>query len=102
MGAGVGKDVALVTDGRFSGGTHGIMIGHVSPEAQVGGVIAVVKEGDTIEIDLERGELNLKLDDSEISKRRAHWKAPEARYKRGVLAKDAQLVASASQGAVTS
>jgi dihydroxy-acid dehydratase len=102
MGAGLGKEVALVTDGRFSGGTHGIMIGHVSPEAQVGGVLAVVQEGDAIAIDLECGELNLKLDDGEIAGRLALWRAPEARYRRGVLAKYARLVSSASQGAVTS
>ncbi len=102
MGAGLGKDVALVTDGRFSGGTHGIMIGHVSPEAQMGGVIAVVQEGDLIAIDLERGELNLKLDDVEIARRLALWRAPQPRYARGVLAKYATLVSSASRGAVTS
>lgn len=102
MGAGLGKDVALVTDGRFSGGTHGIMIGHVAPEAQVGGVIAVVQEGDVIEINLERAELNLKLDANEIAARLTRWQAPEARYARGVLAKYARLVSSASQGAVTS
>jgi dihydroxy-acid dehydratase len=102
MGAGLGKSVALVTDGRFSGGTHGIMIGHVAPEAQVGGVIAVVQEGDTVEIDLERGELNLKLDQEEINRRLAQWQCPEPRYRRGVLAKYATLVSSASQGAVTS
>ena len=102
MGAGLGKDVALVTDGRFSGGTHGIMIGHVAPEAQVGGVLAVVREGDTIEIDLKRGELNLNLDEDEIARRLARWQAPAIRYQRGVLAKYAQLVSSASRGAVTS
>ncbi len=102
MGAGLGKDVALITDGRFSGGTHGIMIGHVAPEAQVGGLIAVVAEGDVIEIDLDLGELNLKLSEGEISSRLAQWQAPESRYPRGVLAKYAQLVSSASRGAVTS
>lgn len=102
MGAGLGKDVALVTDGRFSGGTHGIMIGHVAPEAQTGGLLAVVREGDTIEIDLESGELNLMVDENEIAARLAQWQAPETRYKRGVLAKYAQLVSSASRGAVTS
>jgi len=102
MGAGLGKDVALVTDGRFSGGTHGIMIGHVAPEAQTGGVLAVVEEGDTIEIDLGSGELNLMVDESVIVARLAQWQAPEARYKRGVLAKYARLVSSASRGAVTS
>ena len=102
MGAGLGKEVALVTDGRFSGGTHGIMIGHVAPEAQAGGVLAAVAEGDEIEIDLESGELNLKLDDNEIANRLANWQAPEVRYERGVLAKYAKLVSSASRGAVTS
>ncbi len=102
MGAGLGKDVALITDGRFSGGTHGIMIGHVSPEAQVGGLIALVEEGDSIEIDLVKGELNLKVDDVELGRRREGWQAPHLRYPRGVLAKYAQLVSSASKGAVTS
>ncbi|MDH3453838.1 MAG: dihydroxy-acid dehydratase [Desulfuromonadales bacterium] len=102
MGAGLGKDVALVTDGRFSGGTHGIMIGHVSPEAQVGGLIAVVQEGDAIEIDLDHGTLNLKLDEGAIAERLAQWQAPQPSYSRGVLAKYAALVSSASRGAVTS
>lgn len=102
MGAGLGKQVALVTDGRFSGGTHGIMIGHVAPEAQVGGLIALVREGDMIHIDLDLGELNLKVEDDEISQRAARWTAPRARYPRGVLAKYARLVSSASRGAVTS
>jgi dihydroxy-acid dehydratase len=102
MGAGLGKDVALVTDGRFSGGTHGIMIGHVAPEAQTGGVLAIVEEGDVIEIDLQLGELNLKLEAETIARRLAEWHPPEARYVRGVLAKYARLVSSASCGAVTS
>jgi dihydroxy-acid dehydratase len=102
MGAGLGKDVALVTDGRFSGGTHGIMIGHVAPEAQVGGMIALVEEGDQIEVDLAVGVLHLKVDEQEIEKRRSRWQAPETRYRRGVLAKYARLVSSASKGAVTS
>ena len=102
MGAGLGKDVALVTDGRFSGGTHGIMIGHVSPEAQAGGTLAVVEEGDMIEIDLVSGTLNLKIDENEIAGRLANWQPPEIRYERGVLAKYAKLVSSASRGAVTS
>jgi dihydroxy-acid dehydratase len=102
MGAGLGKDVALVTDGRFSGGTHGIMIGHVSPEAQVGGLLAVVQEGDIIEIDLNHGILSLILDESAIEERLARWQAPLPKYSRGVLAKYAALVSSASCGAVTS
>ncbi len=102
MGAGLGKDVALITDGRFSGGTHGIMIGHVSPEAQVGGTIALVEEGDVIDIDLDKGELNLIVDKEELDERKAQWLPPDLRYSRGVLAKYAQLVSSASKGAVTS
>ena len=102
MGAGLGKDVALVTDGRFSGGTHGIMIGHVCPEAQVGGMIALVRDGDLIEIDLSQAELKLVLDEEEIAARRSNWKEPTPRYRRGVLGKYAQLVSSASEGAVTS
>ncbi len=102
MGAGLGKDVALVTDGRFSGGTHGIMIGHVAPEAQTGGVLAIVAEGDVIEIDLKLGQLNLKLDAETIARRFTEWHPPKTRYARGVLAKYARLVSSASCGAVTS
>ncbi|MGW8311824.1 MAG: dihydroxy-acid dehydratase [Desulfuromonadales bacterium] len=102
MGAGLGKSVALVTDGRFSGGTHGIMIGHIAPEAQVGGLLAVVKEGDQIEIDLNSGELNLRVDQGELDLRRKQWRRPDPRYARGVLAKYARLVSSASRGAVTS
>jgi dihydroxy-acid dehydratase len=102
MGAGLGKSVALVTDGRFSGGTHGIMIGHVAPEAQVGGVLAVVREDDIIEIDLASRRLDLKVDRDEIERRLAAWQCPPPRYLRGVLAKYATLVSSASQGAVTS
>ncbi|PNU18782.1 dihydroxy-acid dehydratase [Geothermobacter hydrogeniphilus] len=102
MGAGLGADVALVTDGRFSGGTHGIMIGHVAPEAQVGGAIALVKERDPIEINLGTNELNLLVDGRELEKRREAWQPPGFRYPRGVLAKYAGLVSSASEGAVTS
>ncbi len=102
MGAGLGKDVALVTDGRFSGGTHGIMIGHVAPEAQVGGLLAIVQENDQIAIDLRQGQLNLLVDAAEIARRAAQWHPPQPRYTRGVLAKYARLVASASKGAVTS
>jgi dihydroxy-acid dehydratase len=102
MGAGLGASVALVTDGRFSGGTHGIMIGHVAPEAQSGGPLAVVREGDIVDIDLQRDELNLKFDDAALRERLASWRPPADAYARGVLAKYARLVSSASQGAVTS
>lgn len=102
MGAGMGKDVALITDGRFSGGTHGIMVGHIAPEAQVGGLIAVIKEGDIIDINLETKTIDLVVPQKEIDKRTKSWKAPAARYNRGVLAKYARLVSSASKGAVTS
>ncbi len=101
MGAGLGNSVALITDGRFSGGTHGIMIGHVAPEAQVGGTLALIEEGDRIEINLENEELNLLVDIGELEQRRNNWHPPVQRYPRGVLAKYARLVSSASQGAVT-
>lgn len=102
MGAGLGKDVALVTDGRFSGGTHGIMAGHISPEAQDGGLLAIVKDGDIVEIKLKTKTIDVVLSKQEIEKRLKKWKAPELKYKRGVLAKYAKLVSSASKGAVTS
>lgn len=101
MGAGLGDSVALLTDGRFSGGTHGIMIGHISPEAQVGGPLALVAEGDLIEINLDDETLNLLVEDAELTRRRAGWRAPAANDRRGVLAKYARLVSSASTGAVT-
>jgi dihydroxy-acid dehydratase len=102
MGAGLGKDVALLTDGRFSGGTHGIMIGHMSPEAALGGPLAIVKEGEIININLDSKTINLEVSDSEIVKRLKSWKAPEPKYKRGVLFKYGKLVSSASKGAITS
>ena len=102
MGAGLGREVALITDGRFSGGTHGIMVGHISPEAYEGGLIALVKDGDTVDIDADRGTVELKITGAEIKKRQASWQKPQAKYKRGVLAKYAKLVGSASLGAVTS
>lgn len=102
MGAGLGDSVALLTDGRFSGGTHGIMIGHIAPEAQVGGPIALIEEGDLLEIDLEHHALNLLLDEAELAVRKARWQSPESKVQRGVLAKYARLVSSASKGAVTS
>jgi dihydroxy-acid dehydratase len=101
MGAGLGKDVALVTDGRFSGGTHGIMVGHVAPEAQDGGAIAVVRDGDRIAIDPGKRSISLELSEAEISGRLSRWKAPEPKYGRGVLGKYSRLVGSASKGAVT-
>lgn len=101
MGKGLGKDVALITDGRFSGGSHGFVVGHVTPEAAEGGLIGLLKNGDRIVIDAEKRSLNAKLTKSEISKRRRQWKAPKARYTKGVLAKYAKLVASAHLGAVT-
>lgn len=102
MGAGLGKDVALITDGRFSGGTHGIMVGHISPEAQVGGNIALVKNSDLISINLSTRRVDLLVSENEIKNRKSKWKRPEIKYKRGILAKYAKLVGSASLGAVTS
>ncbi len=101
MGKGLGKDVALITDGRFSGGSHGFVVGHVTPEAIEGGPIGVVENGDRITIDAEANELTLHLDNAQISARLANWQRPEPRYQRGVLAKYAKTVSSASEGAVT-
>ena len=101
MGKGLGDDVALITDGRFSGGSHGFVVGHVTPEAFEGGPIAIVRDGDAISIDAEKREVTLHLDDAEISERFSQWTKPEPRYTRGVLAKYANTVCSASEGAVT-
>lgn len=101
IGKGLGDSVGLITDGRFSGGTFGLVVGHVAPEAFVGGTIALVHEGDTIELDAETLKLTLHVDDAELARRRAAWVQPEPRYKRGVLAKYAKLVSSASVGAYT-
>ncbi len=101
MGRGLGNDVALITDGRFSGGSHGFVVGHITPEAALGGPLAVVKNGDPIKIDAEKRALILDLPKTEIEKRLAKWKAPASRYTRGVLAKYAKTVATASKGAVT-
>jgi dihydroxy-acid dehydratase len=101
VGEGLGDQVALITDGRFSGGTHGLMIGHVAPEAALGGPIALVREGDPIVIDVDRNALDLDVPADELARRRAAWTAPEPRYLGGVLAKYAALVSSASEGAVT-
>lgn len=101
VGAGMGESVALITDGRFSGGTYGFVVGHVAPEAAVGGPIALVEEGDSITIDAPARLLQLNISDEELARRRALWQPPNPRYTRGVLAKYARLVSSASLGAVT-
>jgi dihydroxy-acid dehydratase len=101
VGKGLGKDVALITDGRFSGGSHGFVVGHITPEAYVGGPLALVKNGDTIMIDAKRREMNLELPAVELKRRRKAWTPPTPRYTRGVLAKYASAVTSASLGAVT-
>lgn len=101
MGKGLGQDVALITDGRFSGGSHGFVVGHISPEAQSGGPLAIVEDGDIITIDAETNKLEVNLSDAEIAARLAKWQAPAPRYTRGVLAKYAHTVSSASTGAVT-
>ncbi|MGQ0670292.1 MAG: dihydroxy-acid dehydratase [Actinomycetota bacterium] len=100
VGAGLGRDAALVTDGRFSGATHGFAVGHVAPEAAVGGPIALVREGDIITLDVDARRLDVEVSDEELAKRRDGWKPKEPRYARGALAKYARLVSSASQGAV--
>jgi dihydroxy-acid dehydratase len=101
MGKGLGKEVALITDGRFSGGTHGFVVGHITPEAYVGGPLAIVKDGDQITIDAETNQLTLHVNEHEIARRFEKWQQPAPRYTRGVLAKYAKLVSSASLGAVT-
>jgi dihydroxy-acid dehydratase len=101
MGKGLGKDVALITDGRFSGGSHGFVVGHITPEAALGGPLAVVKNGDLVTIDANKRVLTLGVADAELQARLAKWKAPAPRYTRGVLAKYARQVSTASHGAVT-
>ncbi len=101
MGQGLGKDIALITDGRFSGGTHGFVVGHISPEAFSGGPLALVKNGDAITIDAENHSLTLHVSDQELATRRQNWQQPAPRYTRGVLAKYAKLVGTATTGAVT-
>ncbi|NDJ22129.1 dihydroxy-acid dehydratase [Nostoc sp. B(2019)] len=101
IGAGLGDTVGLITDGRFSGGTYGMVVGHVAPEAAVGGAIALVEEGDSITIDAAARLLQLNVSESELARRRANWQAPAPRYSKGVLAKYAKLVSSSSLGAVT-
>jgi dihydroxy-acid dehydratase len=101
IGAGLGDSVALITDGRFSGGTYGMVVGHVAPEAFVGGTIALVNEGDSITIDAHQRLIQLNVSDDELTTRRANWKPPAPRYTKGVLAKYAKLVSTSSKGAVT-
>jgi dihydroxy-acid dehydratase len=101
VGEGLGESVGLLTDGRFSGATHGLMAGHVAPEAARGGPIAAVANGDVVVFDIEKRRLDVELSDAEIQKRLANWHEPEPRYKSGVFAKYAALVSSASEGAIT-
>ena len=101
MGAGLGKDVALITDGRFSGGSHGFIVGHITPEAQEGGPIAWIRTGDHITIDAEKNLLTVELPEKELSERRAAWRMPPYKATRGTLAKYIRLVKNASLGCVT-
>ena len=101
IGQGLGESVGLVTDGRFSGGTWGMVVGHVAPEAYVGGTIALVKEGDSIAIDAKKRLIQLKVSAKELAARRKKWKQPRPRYTRGLLAKYMKLVSTASKGAIT-
>src|SRR5262249_45125339 len=102
VGQGLGDSVGLITDGRFSGGTHGLVVGHVAPEAWVGGAIALLKNGDMITIDADAKLVSVALDDAEMMRRRTAWVMPPLRVPRGVLAKYARCVRSASEGAITS
>jgi dihydroxy-acid dehydratase len=101
MGAGLGKDVALLTDGRFSGGSHGFIIGHIVPEAQEGGPLGLVRDGDVITIDAENKTLSVDVNDAEMQQRRADWVMPPYKATRGTLAKFIRLVKTASEGCVT-
>jgi dihydroxy-acid dehydratase len=101
IGAGLGKSVALITDGRFSGGTHGFVVGHITPEAYEGGLIALVQDDDVIEIDATKNKITLKVSDEEIKKRKANWKQPDLKAKKGILYKYAKYVKSAAEGCVT-
>jgi dihydroxy-acid dehydratase len=101
IGQGLGDSVALITDGRFSGGTYGMVVGHVAPEAAVGGTIALVQEGDGITVDAQQRLIQLNVDAAELERRRGSWQKAEPRYRHGVLGKYARLVSSSSQGAVT-
>ena len=101
MGEGLGDKVALITDGRFSGGTHGFVVGHITPEAQAGGLIALLQDGDEITIDVEKNLLHANLSEVEIVKRRTNWTAPNLQIEQGWLRKYAKIVSSASEGCVT-
>mgnify|MGYP000386012716 CR=1 FL=1 len=101
MGAGLGKSVALITDGRFSGGTHGFVVGHITPEAQSGGTIALLETGDTIRISAENNTINVLLSEEELAARKANWISPELKHKKGILYKYAKIVESASKGCIT-
>jgi len=101
IGAGLGNDVALLTDGRFSGGSHGFIVGHITPEAQSGGPIALVKDGDVINIDAVSNRIDLAVDPAELARRREAWKAPPLKATRGTLFKYIKNVKSASEGCVT-
>ena len=101
MGAGLGKTVALITDGRFSGGTHGFVVGHITPEAQRGGMIGLLKDGDMITIDAKENSIHVELSNEEIRKRKEAWTEPPLKHKKGILFKYARTVASASEGCVT-
>jgi dihydroxy-acid dehydratase len=101
IGAGLGKSVALITDGRFSGGTHGFVVGHITPEAFDGGLIALVNDNDVIELDAVKNSITLKVSEEEIAKRRANWKQPALKAKKGILFKYAKHVKDASEGCVT-
>src|SRR5262249_33522297 len=101
MGAGMGSDVALITDGRFSGGSHGFIVGHVTPEAQEGGPIGLVNNGDMITIDAKTNRIDVALSEQELAKRKAEWKAPPLKFTRGTLYKYIKNVKNASEGCVT-
>jgi dihydroxy-acid dehydratase len=101
MGAGLGNSVALITDGRFSGGTHGFVVGHITPEAIDGGIIGLVKDGDIIAIDAANNTLTLKVSEEEIAERRKNWKQPDLKVSQGILYKYAKCVATASEGCIT-
>ena len=101
MGAGLGKDVALITDGRFSGGTHGFVVGHIVPEAYEGGTLAIVEDGDIITIDSEKNLINVDISDNEISSRIKSWKKPKPKINNGILYKYVKSVSDASNGCVT-